>query len=104
MVKNTCDWITSEARPGDVGAHRPEQQPELPDADQHPERRQLAPAHRRPAHEEDERQARERVAQRREGVGREGVEPEPDDDEVGAPDGDDGECKQQVRDGHGAGV
>ena len=84
----------------DVRAHGPEQQPELADADQGAERRQLGPGHRRLRDEEDERQERERVAQRREGVGREGVEAQSDDDEVRAPDRDDREGEQQVGQGH----
>jgi hypothetical protein len=66
-----------------------EQQPELADTDKDAIGGEIAPRHRRPLEEKCQGQRRQREAQRREQQRRQGIEAQPDDDEVGAPDGDD---------------
>src|SRR4029078_12134479 len=80
----------------DVGAHGIEQQPELPGAQDDAVEHEPAPGDLRALDEEREGQRAREEAQRREQERRQLRGPGLDDDEVGAPDGDDQEREADV--------
>jgi hypothetical protein len=65
MVKNTCVWTTSEARPGEIcPVHRNEEKPELPRADQQAIGGQRAPPDGWAAHQRQGRHGHQSKAER----------------------------------------
>mmetsp|Transcript_6584 Transcript_6584/g.27203 ORF Transcript_6584/g.27203 Transcript_6584/m.27203 type:complete len:416 (-) Transcript_6584:1490-2737(-) len=85
-----------------LAAHGQVQQAELAHADQHAIAGQVAPAHLRPAQQEAGRQQCEGEAQHGQQQRRQRVQREFDDDEIAAPDRDDGKREKAVakRQGH----
>ena len=103
MVKNACNWMTSEARPtGKPSRTRDEQQAELADADEQAVEDDERRRRLRRADEQDQRQRGEDEAQRRQRQRRRFGDADLDGDEREAPDDRDGDRGQDVARRHQA--